>query len=404
MPSEFGAIRVQPLQLVLEGRDPVEYLHDFLNQEGNALLYVRTPDGFRCDYWKEFSAVGPLGFKGASKTKIERDAAENERFPSYMRLDRNQLQALLARGAVNLDAFNAGGLFLRLKEDQAPSIDFDAMFAILSVKLEPTSRGVGHATPTAFDPAKGHGMVVKSFDDRSKEYSYGLHGVTFRDLWIGTEVPVEQRTPPLDAVDAAAPDDPYNLKESSPFVYAILKKAFEWRDRPRSEMKIKKLAGEFEAFNTKPGTNLQPFMNGRDELAVRLANRGYNGKAKRQGYNRIITEVVPDGIGFFNQSFVNRTFSKVLYVACRWGSMEPSLDGDPKGLRDLLVGLGFWDVVESDEVYSLMYLISGTTHKREGDLAYKHSSVSDYLKEIGAKPRSLRPPQGRASASTTRAR
>lgn len=372
MPSDFGAIRVKPLQLVLEGGDPVEYLYDLLNKEGGALLYVRTPDGFRCDYWKEFSAVGPLGFKGASKAKIERGAIENDRFPSYMRLDRKQLQALLARGTVNLDAFNAGGLFLRLKENRAPSIDFVALFAILSVKLEPTSRGIGYATPTAFDPAKGHSMVVKSFDERSKGYSYGLHGVSFKDLFIGTEAPVESKTSPVVLMDDEMPDDPYNLKESSPLMYAILAKAFEWRERRPSQIIIYKSAREFEPFNDGFEKNPKPFQDGRDQFSVKLAGRKSERKEKQPRGDRIISEQVPDD-GFLKQPYIGELFSRALYAACRWSdAMEPSLGHDPVRLRDLLCRLGFWDYEDAGEVSSLLFFITGEKHSREGKLDFHH--------------------------------
>ena len=370
MASELRAVRVKSLLSVLEGSDPVEYVHELLNESGNTFLYVRTPDGFRCDYWSQFS-IGSKARAPERMTKAHpgKHAVRNAVVPNYMRLDRKQLQALLARGTVTLDTFNAGGLFLRLKENQAPSIDFDSQFVILSVKLEPENRGIGHATPTAFDSAKGHCMVVKSFDRRSKEYSYGLHGVSFKDLFIGMEAPVEA---PAIPTDAAAPDDPYSLEESSPLMYAVLEKAFDWRERPKSEMKIKALSPKFEELNAGYKINPKPFNNGRDGFAAKLANRFYDRVSKRQNNARDVVEHVPVD-KFLDQQFVNELFARALYAACRWsGSMGPSLGRDPKLLLELLLQLGFWDTGDEDEVSSLMFFIIGDKLPRTGDLDFQH--------------------------------
>lgn len=369
MASEFGAIRVKPLLSVLDGVDPVEYLHDLLNKDGKALLYVRTPDGFRCDSWNEIEALEPRGLEGELKAQTERPVVENERFPSYLRLDHQQIRVLLARGVVNLNSFNVGGLFLR-KENQTASIDFDSLYAIIPSKLKPMNRDIDRATLTAFDPANGHSMVVKSFDQRWKRYSYGLHGVSVKDLFIGIEAPVE---PLAGSADVDAPDDPYNLKKSSPLVHAILTKAFDWCDRPKSEMKIKALSPKFAELNAGYEINPRPFNNGRDEFAAKLANRHFKEKATRGRRSRTTTELVPDD-AFLRQSFVNDIFSRALYAACRWsGAMEPSLDHDPVRLMQLLCRLGFWDYEDEDEVSSLMFFISGQKQPRKGELDFQHA-------------------------------
>ncbi|MGH8074887.1 MAG: hypothetical protein ACREO4_12585 [Lysobacter sp.] len=370
MATELPAVRVKSLLAVLEESDPVEYVHELLNDSSDTFLYVRTPDGFRCDYWNQFS----IGSKSRAPERMTdeqsgRSAVRNAPYPSYLRLDREQIQVLLARGIVTLETFNAGALFLRLKENQALSIDFDSQFMILSAKLEPESRDIGYATPSAFDPAKGHCMMVKSFDRRSKEISYGLHGVSLKDLYIGTVAPVELHE---TSMDAAEPWDPYSLEESSPLMHAILKNAFDWRDRPKAKMTIKALSPKFEELNAGYEINPKPFNNGRDKFAAKLTSRFYERESTRQNEERKAIEQVPVE-EFFEQSFVNALFARALYAACRWsGAMGPSLGQDPKLLMELLLRLGFWDTGDHDEVSALMFFISGEKHTRTGELDFQH--------------------------------
>lgn len=376
MATELGTVRVKPLLSVLEGSDPVEYVLKLLTESSNSLLYVRIPDGFRCDYWKQLSIGSkPCAPEQMPKAQPGNRAVRNALYPSYMRLDREQIQALVASGIVTLDTFNAGGLFLRLKENQALSVEFDSQFMILSAKLEPESRDIGYATPTAFDPAKGHCMVVKSFDRRSKENSYELHGVSLKDLFIGTESPVESLK---TSVDTAEPWDPYSLKESSPLVYAILKKAFENRGKKRSEINQEQLAADFwslnEHFAQRVPAIKNPFKDKRHGHARNLANPTYKYDG-RKGYEIEATIDVPTN-EFLDQDFINDKFRGVLYAACRWsGAMKPALDESQKSLMKLLIGLRSGDYTSTSAAPSFVFFITGKRYKRDVRDGFEHEKL-----------------------------
>lgn len=175
------------------------------------------------------------------------------------------------------------------------------------------------------------------------------------------------------------PEDPYDLKASSHLVYEIFRMAYRNRDKTRSEIDRDALAAEIKQLNSGYAINPKPFNGGRNKFAANLANPNYryNGKSLRDIAPPAEPVSVPRD-AYFEQSYINAEFRKLLYAACCWGgSMEPSLQGDREKLVDLLVGLGFYDAEDDDQVQALVFFITGEKYRREEtENQYRHMRAS----------------------------
>ncbi|MFP4895988.1 hypothetical protein [Paraburkholderia sp. EG304] len=376
MTPESPAIRVRPLASMLDGNDPVEFVHRLL-EAGYDRFYVKVPKGFRVSLlsidpfppgyqllWPQKSTQGPVRADG------------NQAQIRYLQLDTSQLRDVLEYPPVALHQFSAGGLESALTHDGIPSIDFKYRKGLLGFLL-PTERAIADKVPTEFDASSGAPVVVKTLNRIRSQYSYILHGVSFKDVFV--EAPalsdaLESTPTAKDVLVPAcgdAPDDPYGLKDSSSLVYEILRKAYRNRGRARSEIDAPSLAAEFRELNAGYKKNPKPFNDGRHEFAATLANPGYNYSSGGLGEIDLPEEAVEvPADTFLDQDFINHKLRKLLYAACRWsGAKEPGLGGDREKLVDLLVGLGFFDREDSDQVQSLVYFITGEKYRRN-----KHKS------------------------------
>lgn len=279
----------------------------------------------------------------------------------------------MSQCSTNLSQYIAGGLESGVNSDGTPSSEFRYRKGFQGVLL-PIDRAVADKVPAKLEVRSNRPMVVKVPGRwRISSCSYELHGITFKDIFV--EEPALSKAlegmraasaEPV-AVDVGLPDDPYALKDSSPLVYEILRKAHQNRDTVRGQVDAVLLAAEFRKLNLKYNKNPKPFNDKRLRLAANLANPHYHyDSSGLRGVNSPdILRRVP-GEEFFVQSFINKDLGRLLYAACCWvGAIEPRLGGDLEGLVDLLIELGFFDADDSDQVQSLVFFITGKKPKRE---------------------------------------
>lgn len=382
MTPESPSIRVRPLTSVLDGKDPVEFVYR-LFESGYDRFFVKVPKGFRVS----LLSIDPFppGYQLLWSRRSFQEPARPEGNQSqirYLQLDTSQVRDLIEYPLIALHQFSAGGLESAFTRDGIPSIDFKYRKGLLGVLL-PTERAIADKVPTEFDASSGAPVVVKTLNRIRSQYSYILHGVSFKDVFV--EEPAlsnaleSMRT--ARAVPAPVcgdlPDDPYGLKDSSPLVYEILRKAYRNRGKARNEIDTSMLAAEFKQLNSNYEKNPKPFNNGRNEFAATLANPGYSYSSER------LRDVDPPDVRievpsdkFLDQEFINASFKKLLYAACCWsGVQEPRLEGDREKLVDLLVGLGFYDADESDQVQALVFFITGKMYQRN-----KHKSEFRHIR------------------------
>ncbi|WP_338334937.1 hypothetical protein [Xanthomonas euvesicatoria] len=373
MTSESPAIRVRPLTSVLDGNNPVEFVHR-LFEAGYDRFYVKVPQGFQTSLFAidPFPPWYQLLWPRRSVPKTAPDGNQSQ--IRYLRLDTSQLHDLLENPPIALGQLSGGSLESGLTRDGLVSIDFKYRQGLPGVLL-PTTAAIADKVPTEFDISSSGPVVVKTLNRTGSQYSYVLHGIHLKDVFVEepamNDVLESMRTPKGAPVSGDLPDDPYGLKDLSPLVFEILRKAFQNRGKTRSEIDPALLAAEFRRLNANYKKNPKPFNDGRHEFAATLANPGYNYSS--EGLREIDPprkpiEVPPDT--FFDQEFINANFKKLLYAACCWsGAKEPRIDGDREQLVDLLVRLGFYDADDSDQVQSLIYFITGEKYRRN-----KHKS------------------------------
>ncbi|APP76908.1 hypothetical protein BJD12_18650 [Xanthomonas vesicatoria ATCC 35937] len=382
MTSESPPIRVRSLVSVLDGNDPVEFIHRLL-RAGYDRFYVKVPKGFRISLIP--TDPFPPGYQlwgNRQSTQGHARPHGNQDQIRYMQLDTPQLRELLEYPPVVLRQFNAGGLESASTHDGIPSINFKYRKGFLGGLL-PTEGAIADKVPTEFDVASGAPTVVKVLNRIRSQYSYILHGVSFKDVFVDALAlgdALKSRLPAKDVSLAGCehvPDDPYGLKDSSPLVYEILRRASRNRDKTRSEIDVPLLAAEFRELNAGYKKNPKPFNDGRHEFAAMLANPNYRYSSAGLGEIDSPEETVEiPADKFLDQGFINPTLRKLLYAACRWsGRKEPALGDDREKLVDLLVGLGFFDREDSDQVQSLVYFITGEKYKRN-----KHKSEFRHIR------------------------
>lgn len=381
MTSESHAIRVSPLTTVLDGNNPIEFIHSLVDA-GYDRFYVKVPLGFQASmvsidpFPPGYQLLGPE----QSVTKPAPD--DNQSQIRYLRLDTAQLRELLEDPPIALRHLGAGGLESGLTRDGLVSIDFKYRHSLPSALL-PTSAAIADKVPAKFDINSVGPVVVKNPNRTRSENSYVLHGIRVTDLFVEvralSDVLERMRTIKAAPVSEDLPDDPYGLKDSSPLVYEILRKAYRNRGKARSEIDTPSLAAEFRELNAGYKKNPKPFNDGRHEFAATLANPGYRYSSDGLGEVDLPEETVEVPVDtFFEQDFINRRLRKSLYAASRWsGAMEPGLEGDRERLVDLLVGLGFFDREESDQVQSLIHFITGEKYRRNKYKSdFRHASGS----------------------------
>ena len=372
MATEPLPVRVKPMSRNLDGEDPVAFMLR-LTEIGHGRFYVHVPEGFRCD----FKEPGHL-FAHRIRHDAEPSSIRHHGEASFLQLDEWQVQKLIEHQPIALHIFSAGALFRRVRTDGRPSIDFDHQ-PIRQGMLEPIGHSVASATPTVAPPGLGSSIVLKAAKPNSNMYSYFLSGVDFRDIYV-EEAAISvahsaqhHHAPPGGEV----PSDPYGLEHSSPLVFKILQAAYKNRNRARDEIDTPSLAADFRKLNDSYTKNPKPFNDGRHEFAATLANPGYNYSSDGLGATSLPVETVklPED-AFFEQSFVNSRLRRVLYAACRWsGAMEPGLENDREKLVDLLIGLGFFDREDSDQVQAAVFFITGRKYQRS-----KHGSEFRHIR------------------------
>lgn len=340
MTIEPNPIRVKPLLPTSNGAEPVSYMLELIKQ-GYDRFYVLVPVKFHfeCRQSRFLLArrLRDSEHVGAQETDT---SIHNAHAPSYLQLNKFQVQDLITRGSADINVFDGGALFRRLERNGSPSIDFDRYSPGWGV-LEPDNLGVGEATPARFDPVMGRCMVVRSRKDNSNMYSYSLQGVDLSSIYVE----INQANERL-----------FNFKCKSEAVRILLRIAERRLDQVISNSIIEKEL-------TPPLTNGKKNRNGeifdikRAQLATHLTNwddtnisQGSSGKRDREFNEELI-----DG------DIRNARFSvpfKLLLTATRWSeSMKPA----PSVLIDRLVEMGFVRRYgkEGDEVPHIVHFITG---------------------------------------------
>lgn len=183
MASEPDPIRVKPFSSMSNGADPVSYMLELIDQ-GCDRFYVLVPAKFHFERRKSRSFIARRLRDNEHLGAQETDASiHNAYAPSYLQLNKSQVQDLITRGSVDINIFDEGALFRRLIRSSSLSIDFDRYSSGWGV-LEPDNLVIGEATPTRFDPVLGCCMMVKSQKPNSNVYSYSLQGVDFSSVYV----------------------------------------------------------------------------------------------------------------------------------------------------------------------------------------------------------------------------
>ncbi|HHA2706535.1 TPA: hypothetical protein ACOEOS_000267 [Stenotrophomonas maltophilia] len=376
MTSESPVVRVQPLTSIVEGQDPVEFVHQ-LFRWGYDRFFVKIPEGFGTSLFA-FDPFFPgyeLMPRGRSDIAAIRSNA-GELQTRYLQLDIAQLRDLLEYPPIALRRLGAGRLVSAGPRDGLYPIDLEYRDGLVGALL-PKDESTAKRTPTKFDARSDGPVVVKILDRRQNQYSYVLHGVRLKDVFVEENrlrrIREGSHTADVDPVTICeeVPGDPYELRNSSPLVMEIFRRAYENRGKSRGEIDSPSLEADFRQLNARYKTAAKPFRNGRDAFAATLANPGFvytpGGQTVVQVPNQ--TVVVPAD-PFLEQGFINERFRKVLYAACCWnGTMEPAIGGDREKLVDLLVGLGFFDRADNDQVQASVFFITDKQYKRN-----KHKS------------------------------
>lgn len=368
MTSESHAIRVSPLTTVLDGNNPIEFIHTLVDA-GYDRFYVKVPQGFQASmvsidpFPPGYQLLGPQ----QSVTKPSPDG--NQSRIRYLRLDTAQLRELLQNPPIALSQFGGGGLASGLTRGGLVSIDFKCRHSLSSVLL-PNSAAIADKVPAKFDISSVGPVVVKTPNRIRSEHSYVLHGIRVTDLFVEeralSDVLESMRTTKAVPASEDLPDDPYDLKFSSPLVYEILIRAYRNREKKRSDVDVPSLAAEFRTLNSGYKKNPKPFNDGRHDFAATFANPGYKYSPDGLGETDLPEETVevPEDT-FLYQDFINHRLRKLLYAACRWnGAKKPSLGSDREKLVGLLIGLGFFDREDNDQVQSLIFFITGEKYRR----------------------------------------
>ncbi len=377
MQSESVAIGITPLVAVLNGEDPVDCILRLTEAEYRR-FYIRVPDGFRCSFKQPLALAAHRTLDGIAPLA---SLGETSADPAYLQLDQSHIQALVERQAFTVGSFTSGALFLRLRSDQRPSIEY-AYRVIQSGTLVPKGKAFADGTPTATVSLPVGCTVVKVLKSNSNMHFYFLQVIGFDNIFVErTALDILLQEPGDPEVLAALVEgdklsDPYGLEQSTILVFSILAKAFEHRGKQRKEIDTPSIAAEFRRLNAAYEKNPKPFNDGRHEFAARLANPRYRYSAQRSREDGPppVTIEVPDE-PFFQQEFINTDLAKVLYAACCWsGVQEPRLEYDQKKLVDLLVGLGFCDADATDQVQSVIFFIAGERLTRdENIIPYTHT-------------------------------
>lgn len=375
MTPESPPIRVRPLASVLDGNDAVEFVHRLFDR-GYDRFYVKVPRGFRVSLiaFDPFPPGYQLLWPRPSALGSARPDSDQIR---YLQLDTSQLRDLLEYSPIALHQLGGGGLESALARDGLNPIDFKYRKGLLGVLL-PTEAAIADKVPTEFDASSGGPMVVKTLNRIRSRYSYVLHGVSLNDVFVEeaalSDVLDRMRTvqaqPEPDCEDL--PDDPHGLINSSPLVYEILCKAYRNRDKERSEIDTASLAADFKKLNVEYKKNPKPFNNGRHEFAATLANPRYiySFENSREGGPPPVT-VEFELDAFLGQEFINDNLAKVLFAACCWSdAKEPRLGRDGERLVELLVGLGFCDADDGDQVQALVFFITGKKYHRQRNKSF----------------------------------
>lgn len=373
MMHESQGIRVRPLTSALDGDDLVEFVHRLFDA-GYDKFYVKVPKGFQPHPF----AIDPFPrghehYRRPRKLKSAREQSDSERQIRYLKIATVQMRDLIEYPPIALDGPIKGGLESAAASDGLLPIDFKYRKGLLG-SLLPNDENAANGAPTEFDANSGDPVVVKILDRRRGQYSYVLHGIRLKDVFVevsalsDTLESMRASKAETESVGEDLPEDSYGLGNSSPLVYEILCKAYQNRGKARNEVDMPSLVAELRGLNESYGyrKNPKPFNNGRHDFAATLANPTY--KYSLNGLSVVDlpaeTEEVPVD-RFFNQDFINNRLRKALYAACRWsGAMEPRLGDDREKLVELLCGLGFFDREDNDQVQALIFFITGKKYHR----------------------------------------
>lgn len=381
MTSESPSIRVRPLTSVLDGDDPVEFVHRLFNA-GYDRFYVKVPKGFYVSLLP-FDPFPP-GYQLLLRQPALKPArpGANQCQIRYLQLDTSQMRDLIEYPPIALHQLGGGGLESALADDGLLPIDFKYRKGLLGALL-PTEAAIADKVPTKFAVSSGGPVVVKILDCSRSHYSYVLHGISLKDVFVEepalNDVLENMRTAKAEPapVREDLPEDPYGLRESSPLVFEILRTAFRCRGKTRSEIDSAVLAADFRALNSNYKKNPKPFNDGRHDLAATLANPYYSYSS--EGLRAVDPPEDPIEVPsdrFFDQEFINANFRKVLYAGCCWNdAKEPQLGRDREELVDLLVRLGFYDADDGDQVQSLVFFITSEKYQRN-----KHKSAFRHIR------------------------
>lgn len=352
-------VRIRTFEAAANGEDALDLLDKILESREMG-LYVRVPDGFQCAYKRGF-----IEQRQAAKERAipERNVVK----PTYLELDRHQINQLGIKGFINLEVFNGGALFPRERLDGKVPRDFD-YYKLRFGTLEPQSAAIRAATPSA--PAVGDCMMIKAPIPGSTDFSYSLQRVGPANTFVG-EPNSEQ-------------DDPYDLKASSPLLFAILAQAYKYRAGTGLEFSKELVITELKPLSDSWPTRSKPFNGKRREISALLADKAY--RYTKKSARRVDSEPLDDSAlsdPYFKQEYIHPRLAWALYAACLWnGSMQPRV-GSGSELLAKLEELRFANRPDDpeDEARSMYFFITGKPFEEEAAETYVRNAPKQAKKK-----------------------
>jgi hypothetical protein len=365
MDEDSRPLRPIRLSAALDGGDAVEYIMRE-TESGRWGFYVRMPQGFRCNFRQPYFLAR---IRAMQENEEMSSRIRHQPEPLYLQLSKAQIRELVNVQPISLHSFDAGALYVRIREGGLPSIDCDFGHFGRGA-LEPINSSIADATPLKVDAPADRCVVVKS-SSSSRQPSFSLQGVGFEDIFVvaNEESSTDQSSNVAnDCVDDGSelPEDPLELSRLSPLLYEILVQAYKNREKTKQQILPQALALYFkELGSANYTTNPKPFNTGRDKEAAKLANRFYaytmeNTRAEPQPP---VTVELPED-AFFPE-YIHEYFARVIYSACCWHGLKDSdVRDNLQKLVAQLVGHGYWDADRNDQVQALVFFITGKNYKR----------------------------------------
>lgn len=325
-----------------------------IHQTGASQFYFEVPQGKR-DLFRWL----PILPNGQESSFIEAARA-----PIFLRVNAHHMKSLLDGKQVSISSFSGVGLFIdpstkdgpRSKETLTPEEGRLIQAGTSISRLEVVSGA--RVTPRYSVISMQLEDLLVLWDDATL---MELKRSGSRPELLN-EIAASQRA---TKKAAEVVPDPYDLKTSSPLVFAILKLAFRNRNAEDPDSIPERSSSALKALNSRYKKNPKPFSDKRRTLAVKLTDPHYVYVGTDARPPLAAKRSVPDE-PFLRMKGLNQMLQKLLYAACCWSNkIDEGISGNEKKLVTFLASLGLYDNHMEDQVQSFAFFITGRSLERD---------------------------------------